>query len=94
MMLIPTVPAKEFEKFGFKKCKGMPKDTECYYLCVARGSKMLFVSNIYFGANDWIKDDSRIHKNANCRYSDKRDYLDIVYELIKEGMLKSSFYKR
>ena len=83
MMLIPTVPAKEFEKFGFKKCKGMPKDTECYYLCVARGSKMLFVSNIYFGVND-----------CNCRYSDKRDYLDIVYELIKEGMLKSSFYKR
>lgn len=39
-------------------------------------------------------DDPRIHKNANCRYSDKRDYLDIVYELIKEGMLKSSFYKR
>lgn len=94
MMLIPTVPAKEFEKFGFKKCKGMPKDTECYYLCVARGSKMLFVSNIYFGVNDWIKDDQRIHKNANCRYSDKRDYLDTVYELIKEGMLKSSFYKR
>lgn len=92
-MLIPTVPAKEFEKFGFKKCKGMQKDTECYYLCVARGSKMLFVSNIYFGVNDWIKDDPRIHKNANCRYSDKRDYLDIVYELIKEGMLKSSFEK-
>lgn len=40
----------------------MPKDTECYYLCVARGSKMLFVSNIYFGVNDWIKDDQRIHK--------------------------------
>ena len=54
---------------------------------------MLFVSNIYFGVNDWIKDDTRIHKNANCRYSDKRDCLDIVYELIKECMLKSSFEK-
>lgn len=88
-MLIPTVPAKEFEKFGFKKCKGMPRDTECYY--VARGSKMLFVSNVYFVVNDWIKDDPRIHKNVNCRYSDKRDYLNIVYELIKKGVLKSSF---
>lgn len=41
-----------------------------------------------------LEETQRIHKNANCRYSDKRDYLDIVYELIKEGMLKSSFYKR
>lgn len=35
-MLIPTVKAKEFEKFGFKKCKGISSDLECYYLCVAR----------------------------------------------------------
>lgn len=51
-MLIPTVKAKEFEKFGFKKCKGISSDLECYYLCVARGKKMLFVSNVYFGVND------------------------------------------
>ena len=47
-MLIPTVKAKEFEKFGFKKCKGISSDLECYYLCVARGKKMLFVSDVYF----------------------------------------------
>lgn len=92
-MLVPKVKASEFKKYGFKRCKGIPKELECYYLCIARGCKMLFVSDSYFGVNDWIKDDPRIHKNVNCRYSDKRDYLDIVYELIKEGMLKNSFEK-
>lgn len=48
---------------------------------------MLFVSNIFFDVFDWNKNDPRIHKNSNCKYRDKRDYLDIVYELIKNGML-------
>lgn len=90
-MLIPTVKAKEFEKFGFKKCKGMQKDCECYYLCVARGVQMLFVSDVYFSIEGWRDDDPRIHTKPNCRYRDKRTSLDIVYGLIKAGMLKSSF---
>jgi hypothetical protein len=90
-MLIPTVKAKEFEKFGFKKCKGIQKDCECYYMCVARGVQMLFVSDVCFAIDGWRNDDQRIHKNPNCRYRDKRSSLDIVYELIKAGMLKSSF---
>lgn len=92
-MLIPKVKAKEFENYGFKRCKGTLKESECYYLCVARGCKMLFVSNECFDVNDWDKDDPRIHKNANCKYSDKRTYLDIVYQLIKDDMLGSKFYK-
>lgn len=92
-MLIPTVPAKEFEKFGFKKCVGEYGKSECYYICVARGIKMLFVSNKYFDVNDWRDDDKRIHKRPNCRYRDKRTYLDIIYELIKADMLKSKFDK-
>ena len=92
-MLIPTVPVKEFKKFGFKKCVGEYGKSECYYLCVARGTKMLFVSNKYFDVNAWRDDDPRIHKKPNCRYRDKRTYLDIIYELIKAGMLKSKFDK-
>lgn len=92
-MLIPTVPAKEFEKYGFKKCKGSYGKNGCYYLCIAHGVKMLFVSDICFGINDWKDDDPRIHKNANCRYRDARDAYDIVYELIITGMLKSEFVK-
>lgn len=42
-MLTPKVKAKEFAKYGFKRCKGIPRDSECYYLCVARGCKMIFV---------------------------------------------------
>ena len=59
-MLIPTVKAKEFEKFGFKKCKGEYGKQGCYYLCVSRGVKMLFVSDVYFGVNDWDDNDPRI----------------------------------
>lgn len=91
-MLIPKVKAKEFEKYGFKRCKGKQYE-ECYYLCVAKGCKMLFVSNIFFDVFDWDKDDPRIHKNPNCKYRDKRDYLDIVYELIRNGMLTSIYSK-
>ena len=90
-MLIPKVKAREFERFGFKRCKGIPKESECYYLCVARGCKMLFVSDSYFGVNDWDKNDPRIHKDANCRYKDNRTALDIIYELIKADMLKSEW---
>lgn len=52
---------------------------------------MLFVSDSYFGVNDWDKNDPRIHKNANCRYRDMRTALDIIYELIKADMLKSEW---
>lgn len=92
-MLIPKVKPSEFEKFGFKKCKGDPGKHDCYYLCVARGSKMLFVSSIIFDVNEWKDDDTRIHKNANCRYRDRRTYLDIIYELIKADMLMSDCVK-
>lgn len=88
-MLIPKVKASEFEKFGFKRCKGVPKELECYYLCIARGSKMLFASNVCFDINDWDENDPRIHKKANCRYRDVRTALDVVYELIKADMLES-----
>lgn len=49
--------------------------------------------DICFDIIDWEKDDPRIHKRANCRYSDMRTALDILYQLIKDGMLESSFYK-
>lgn len=90
-MLKPKVKASEFVKYGFKRCRGLPKQTECYYLCIARGRKMLFVSDVYFDVMDWNKDDPRIHKNANCRYRDNRTALDIIYELIKADMLVSEF---
>ena len=89
-MLKPKVPVEEFEKFGFKKCRGIPKD--CYYLCVSRGVKMIFVSPVLFDIQDWREDDPRIHKKPNCRYSDRRTAEDILYELIKADMLEREVY--
>ena len=87
-MLVPTVEIKEFERFGFKLCMGIPRDLQCYYLCVARGRKFIFVSPKCFMIENWWKHDSRIHKRPNCRYRDDRTAIDILYDLIKAGMLK------
>ena len=90
-MLRPKVNIKEFEKYGFKHCKGIPKEHDCYYLCVRKGVKMLFVSPVMYAINEWEDTDPRIHKNPNCKYKDERDYLDITYDLIKRGMLESEW---
>ena len=87
-MLIPAVEVREFEKFGFIRCKGIPRNEQCYYLCVARGGKFIFVTPKYFGIQDWDTRDSRIHEKPNCRYRDNRTAIDILYDLIKAGMLK------
>ncbi len=87
-MLIPNVEVKEFEKFGFKSCRGNTKNSKCYYLCIARGCRLMFVSPVCFDIQDWEKDDPRIHKKPNCRYRDYRTALDILYDLIKADMLK------
>ena len=87
-MLKPSVPLSEFEKVGFKPCRGIPKKHGCLYLCVSRGVKMIFVSREMYDINDWKDDDPRVHAKANCRYKDKRTALDITYQLIKANMLK------
>lgn len=89
-MLKPTVDVKEFEKYGFRKCKGEYGKNNCYYLCVARGVKMLFVSPVMFDVMEWKDNDPRIHKRANCRYSDDRTVLDIICELVTAGMVTST----
>lgn len=86
-MLKPNVEIKEFEKYGFKKCK-RPYDN-CYYLCVAKGIKMIFVSPVCFEIFDWKEDDPRIHRKPNCRYNSRVGTDDIVYQLIKDGLLIS-----
>lgn len=87
-MLRPCVPVEEFKKFGFKQCRGIPKSTKCYYLCVARGKKMIFVSQHVYAVTDWVDTDPRIHKHPNCRYRDIRTVDDITFELTKSGMLE------
>ncbi|EHO53956.1 hypothetical protein HMPREF9099_00535 [Lachnospiraceae bacterium oral taxon 082 str. F0431] len=87
-MLMPNVDIEKFEEFGFKPCRGIPRDLQCYYLCVARGRKFIFVSPKCFEIENWWKHDSRIHARPNCKYRDNRTDIDILYDLIKAGMLK------
>ena len=90
-MLKPNVDVEEFARFGFKPCKNIKKEHKCYYLCVARGVKMLFVSPVMFDIQDWEDNDPRIHSKPNCKYRDHRTAIDIVYQLIKADMLKGDW---
>lgn len=52
------------------------------------GCKFIFVSPKCFMIENWWKHDSRIHARPNCKYRDHRTAIDILYDLIKAGMLK------
>ena len=90
-MIIPIVDMKEFEKIGFKKCK-KPYD-KCYYLCVARGIKMIFLSPVMVDIMKWEENDPRIHKRPNCKYRDCRTALEIVVEMVKNNMITCDYIK-
>ena len=90
-MLKPKANMREFEKsFGFRKCKGC-KELDLYYLCIARDSKVIFVSPTMIDIQDWGRDDPRVHAAANCNFRDKRTSTDILYQLIKADMLKGNW---
>lgn len=90
-MLIPTVDIQRFEKYGFKKCK--KPYNECYYLCVAKGIQMIFLSPVMIDIIKWDESDPRIHSKPNCKYRDGRTALEIMCELIKNNMVTCSYLK-
>ena len=90
-MIKPTKPIETYEDYGFKKCKGEYGKHGCYYLCVARGCKMIFLSKECVSILDWEDKDPRIHTKPNCRYSDQRTALDIVVELAIYGLLITKY---
>ena len=85
-MLKLTKPIETYEEYGFKKCKGEHGKNNCYYLCVSKGCEMIFISTVMIDILPWRDDDSRIHKNANCKYKDIRTALDIVCEMVEYGL--------
>ena len=90
MRLKPVVKASEFVRFGFKPCRGLPKSAESYYLCVKNGHRVMFVDSKHFTESEWPIKDARIHRNANCRYSDKRTATEIECELVVNGLLEEA----
>ena len=90
-MLKPTKEITEYEKIGFKKCKGQYGKVGCYYLCVAVNCEMIFLSSDCLMIIEWEKNDPRIHKNPNCRYRDYRTALEIVVEMAIEGLVKVDY---
>lgn len=90
-MIKPTKPIETYKDYGFKKCKGEYGKNGCYYLCVARGCKMIFLSKECVSILDWEDSDPRIHAKPNCRYSDQRTALEIVVELAIHGLVSTEY---
>lgn len=88
MRLRPKVKASEFMRFWFKPCRGLPKSAESYYLCVKNGHRVMFVDSKHFTETEWPIKDARIHKNPNCKFSDKRTATEIECELVVNGLLE------
>lgn len=87
-MLIPKVKAKEFENSDLRNVR-VNMERTVVIIFAFQGDAKCFCEQCDFDVNDWINNDPRIHKDANCRYRDHRTYLDIIYELIKADMLES-----
>lgn len=90
-MIKPTKPIETYKDYGFKKCKGEYGENGCYYLCVARGCKMIFLSQACLIILDWEDDDPRIHVRPNCKYKDPRTALEIVVELAINGLISTEY---
>ncbi len=81
-MIILKVPIEDFIKqYRFKKCKGDYGKAGLYYLCVARGCEVIFLSEVYFGIHKWEDRDPRIHARPNCRYRDQREAIEILIDM-------------
>lgn len=90
-MLKPTKPIEVYEKYGFKKCKGEYRKNNCYYLCVSKGCEMIFLSPVMIDILPWKDCDPRIHEKPNCKHKDIRTALDIVCELVINGLIKVEY---
>lgn len=80
---------KELEKFGLKK---QPKPYTGYYICIARGIKILIVcpneGNRQIIIDKWYDNDPRVHKRANCKYRSDKTVYDVLYDLIKADLVE------
>ena len=71
-----------------KDVKGFQKNQNATIFVLQEDQKCCLYSDVCFCVNDWHENDPRIHKRANCHYSDRRTALDVVYDLIKADMLE------
>lgn len=86
LYLKENVTEQQLKKYGFKKCK-MPYQ-RLYYLCIARGVKVIYIGNGIF-IQEWKEDDPRIHSRANCKYRSQDTYLDVLYFMIADSLIES-----
>ena len=78
------------EKYGYKKCKGRYGKNGLYYKCFARGVEVIFIGEGLY-VSKWKDDDSRIHKDANCKYRSNQTALDEVHDLTIAGILEKRY---
>ncbi len=83
------VDLKQLEKFGLKK---QPKPYMGYYICIARGAKILMVcpneGNREIIVDKWWDNEQRAHKRPNCKYRSNKQVYDVLYDLIQAGLVE------
>ncbi|WP_050638462.1 hypothetical protein [Candidatus Stoquefichus sp. SB1] len=85
LYLKKNVTEKQIKKYGFKRCR--KPYNELFYLCIARGVQVIFIGDGIF-VQHWMNDDPRIHSRPNCKYKDDREVLDVIYDLITDGLIE------
>lgn len=80
-----NVTPEQLAKYGFKKCK-KPYDA-LYYLCIAYACKVIFIGNGIF-IQDWEENDPRIHTRPNCVYRSRKTDIDVIFDLITDGLVE------
>ena len=66
--------------------KGVPSDFA--------GIQYIFLSPKMLDIVKWDDNDPRIHKNANCRYRDRRTALEFIVEMAKNNMIICDYLER
>ena len=80
-----NVTENRLKEYGFKRCK--KPYNQLLYLCVSRGCSVIFIGKGIF-VQDWDNNDPRIHSTPNCKYRSQKTSLDIIYNLIKDGLVE------
>lgn len=83
-----TKDLEVLKRYGFNSYKVNRTQTN-YYRCFAKASELIIINDINREVviDHWHSDDTRIHKAPKCHYKDTTPLMDVVYDLIIDGVV-------
>ena len=76
------------KQYGFHSYKVNRNQTN-YYRCFAYCKQIIIIGNTdrRLVIDKWLIGDPRIHKIAKCHFKDTTQLMDVVYDLIMDGVI-------